>query len=285
MGQPRCGGSSVEHFSRTVSPRDWHRVLLLMLTVCFDTAKDDITKGLVLVAGFGGFAGVWTNFDRAWQARLDQDHLVEFHAGDFAHFKNQFESWKGNEPKRRSLLADLMDIIQEHGLRRFGCGVPLDVHNKIDKSIGNFDAYVHAALASVDEFNNYARTIKVDRNVRYVFEKGEREVELRKRFQDEGYTEPDFTWKRPHMDRKGFTHDGFMGLQTAGWLAYEYYLDALRVVLNPTASSYSVEDGRWAFRQFETLTGRIQLAKSPQVSELAMKVRDASKHLRKLRPR
>lgn len=68
---------------------------------------------------------------------------------------------------------------------------------------------------------------------------------------DEGYIEPDFTWKRPHTDRKGFTHDGFVGLQAAGWIAYEYYLDALHVP-DFTLSTSSVEKkGRWAFRQLK----------------------------------
>ena len=272
----------MEHFARTVSPRNWENVLLMMLTVCFDTARTKISEGLVLVAGFGGFAKVWSEFDVAWNARLARENLIEFHAGDFAHFNKQFKTgWRDDEPRRQALLADLMDIIRGHGLRRFGCAVPLEVHNRIDPQIRNhFDAYVHAALASVDEFNHYARTIRVGRNVRYVFEKGEREDELRKRFRDEGYTEPDFTWKRAHEDRKGFIHDGFMGLQAAGWLAYEYYLDALRVTTNFNVPVSTIEEGRWAFQQFETLPGRIQFAASPQTSERAIKVRDASKHLK-----
>lgn len=282
----KYNNDSVEHYSRTISPQDWEKVLLLMLTVCFDTARTKISEGLVLVAGFGGFADVWTQFDSAWEERLRRDGLAHFHAGDLAHFRGQFETgWRDDEGRRRRLQQDLMDIIHAHGLRRFGCCVPVSVHNRIDAKITRFDAYVHAALASVDEFNEYARSIRVDRNVRYVFEKGEREDDLRSRFRDEGYTEPLFTWKTKHTDRKGFTHDGFLGLQSAGWLAYEYYLDAKRVAAIDTPLTSSIEEGRWAFQNFEKLAGRIQFLANPRISEQAMRVRDATKHLKEIRRR
>lgn len=254
-----------------------------MLEVCFDTARTKITEGVVLVAGFAGFAGVWKDFETAWQARLERDGLTHFHAGDFAQFHGQFKTgWREDEKRRQGLLADLMDIITVHGLRRFGCCVPLFVQEKIDPAIQNFNAYVHAAHASVDEFQQYARENGVIRDVRYVFEKGEREVELRARFRDAGYEEPDFEWNRRTTDRKGFVRDGFLGLQAAGWLAYEYYLDALRVVIDLSKPVSQIENGRWAFRQFEQMPGRIQFAASSRVSEAAMKIRDASTHLAKI---
>src|SRR5262249_24419890 len=140
---------------------------------------------------------------------------------------NEFKTgWRENEPRRRALLSDLMDIIRGHGLTRFGCAVPVGVHNELDSSVTDksFDAYAHAALAAVDHFNAYARREKVEQ-IHYVFEKGEPEDALRRRFREEGFKDPHFTWRKPHLDRKGFLDPGFMGLQAAGWVAYEYWLD------------------------------------------------------------
>lgn len=257
-----------------------------MLTICFDTAREKSSEILV-VAGFAGFAKVWSQFDIEWQARLVRDNLSEFHAGDFAHFSGDFVSgWKGNEPRRRALLHDLMDLIRGHGLTRFGCAVPLPIHNRLDSTIKDrfFDAYVHASLAAVDHFNHYARELRVE-CVRYVFEKGEREDGLRQRFREEGYNDPDFTWKKPHRTRKGFVDPGFLGLQAAGWIAYEYYLDMTKTLNLNMPLTKKQEEGRWAFQQFESLPGgAIQLVMSPDSSNMVMKIRDATRHLRNLKP-
>jgi hypothetical protein len=276
---------SVQPFARIVAPQRWDEVFLLMLTACFDTARTDIAHDLVVVAGFAGFAKAWSEFDFTWNDRLKRDGLSVFHSGDFAQFRKEFKyGWRDNEPRRIALLRDLMDIIRGHGLRRFGCAVPIGVQQGISPQVrSRFDAYVHAALATVDQFNHYARSINVDRNVRCVFEKGENETILRERFREEGYADPDFTWKSPFTDRKGFTHDGFLGLQAAGWIAYEYYLDTSRV-FDVKTSVDAIENGRWAYREFETLPGFIQCAVSPKVSEMVVKVRDATQHLAKLRP-
>ena len=52
------------------------------------------------------------------------------------------------------------------------------------------------------------------------------------------------------MDSKGSNHDPFVGLQAAGWVAYEYYLDAHRLL-------YAGPSDRWAFHQFESIPGNI----------------------------
>ena len=47
------GGSSLEHFSRIVSPLHWKDVFIAMLTICFDGAgKDANGYNVVTVAGF-----------------------------------------------------------------------------------------------------------------------------------------------------------------------------------------------------------------------------------------
>jgi len=281
-------GSSLEHFARTVSPRNWQNVYILMLTVCFDAAGKEDSEQFVVVAGFAGMAKVWSEFEIAWQNRLDKDDLPYFHSGDFAHFRDPLFSrgWKDNEPRRQRLCRDLMRIICDHGLRKFGTVINLDTHRTIDEALRTtflLDAYVQGARCSVITFNNYAKGIGINRNVRYVFEKGDREHELRQRFQTDGLIDPDYTWKSRHVDDKGFVHDGFLGLQAAGWIAYECFLDLKR-----RNDKYDrIRDPRWAFTQFDRLLGQIevQTVEAAKGNELLMRVAEQTTYLSDLKPK
>src|SRR3990172_8990662 len=115
--------SSLQHYARTVSPTNWKDVFLAMLTACFDGAGKETNKyNIVVVAGFASFAGLWEEFTRKWNQRIVKDGLTYFHAGDFAKSVGEFENgWKGNTTRREALASDLMQIISECGLRKFGC--------------------------------------------------------------------------------------------------------------------------------------------------------------------
>lgn len=70
------------------------------------------------VLHFAGMAGLvaplekWKDFEKEWQPTLDEYGLKDaFHMKDFAHFKGQFESWRGDEDKRRSLFGKLIALI------------------------------------------------------------------------------------------------------------------------------------------------------------------------------
>ena len=86
--------------------------------------------------------------------------------------------------------------------------------------------------------------------------------------------------------QQGFVHDPFIGLQAAGWVAYEYYLDSDRLF-------YSDPSHRWALEQFEKLPGHIILNYygDPRPNNSAMEkvfeakmnaVRDATLHLQRI---
>jgi hypothetical protein len=228
-----------------------------MLTACFDAAGKDSSGQMLVVAGFASFAGAWNEFEERWRHRLEQDSLMFFHAGDFAHSVNAFEGWKGDEPRRRALAGDLIGIIQATGLRKFGRILQRDDISHIRNLAKDYgvqlDGFTVAAMETVHDFHAYAKSEGVNRDVRCVFEKGDPERGLRELFDQYGLASPFFEWSKPHSDRKGFRHGGFIGLQAAGWLAYEYYLDARRLLGGPQPSD------RWAFRAFESIPGHLQL--------------------------
>jgi hypothetical protein len=256
-----------------------------MLTVCFDAAGKEGGGPFVVVAGFGSMAKVWGDFESKWQQRLKLDGLPYFHAHAFAHSIHPFEEgWKDNEPRRMSLCQDLMQIISDHGLRKFGTVIQIEAHNTIDESLRErlfLNAYVHGARCSIATFNNYAKSIGINRNVRYVFEKGDPEDKLRRRFRADGLNEPDFTWKTAHIDRKGVIHDGFLGLQAADWLAYECLLDLKR-----RDDKYDrTKKPRWAYPHFDNMLGRIevQTAEAAKGNELLLRVSEQTVYLGELK--
>lgn len=242
-----------EQFCRIVSARSWKRVLVFMLTACFDAAgkeQENQRDRIMAVAGFAGFGGQWKEFDERWSERLKRDGLPYFHAGQFAHSEGPFRTWKG-----ASLSSDLMAIIKDAGLRKFGSVLHVDGYIKtrkkyIDQGYASLHPFAFAAMRAVDSFHAFARAEGVLRNVECVFEKGDPETDLRKLFAEYGYAEPFFKRSTPHRDRKGFEHDPFLGLEAAGWITYEYYLDSERLL-------FSQATDRWALQQFEALPGDI----------------------------
>jgi len=253
-----------------------------MLTVCFDAAgkEHDAAHTVVVVAGFSGFSKQWEDFQREWNERLLRDGLIAFHAGDFAHFTGEFKSGWREKIRREELSGDLMGIIETNGLTRFGSVVPLQVQKGMNQRLMRemrIDAYVHGASCAVSRFNDHAFRNNMRKNLEYVFEKGDSEDALRKRFRDDGYKEPRFTWKQTHTDRKGFTDDGFVGLQASGWIAYEYYLDFTRVL----DVSKALPPRRWAMGPFESLPGEIQaqVGFTAANNEEVFRIRQATQYL------
>lgn len=249
----------VEQLSRVVAPRRWREVYLSMFTACFDGAGKDHSDRIVVVAGFGSFSKVWEEFESLWAERLTKDNLPYFHAGQFAHSTGPFVEWKSDEKRRKSLTADLVDIIRTCGLRKFGSMMRVadwQILSKKRRDSGelsgwpNLDAFSIAAMSAVEDLYCYAKQESIKSNVQCVFEKGDPEDCVRRIFSEQGMPDPYFTWAAPHVDRKGIAHDPFIGLQAAGWVAYEYFLDSDRVM-------HGQPSDRWARREFDLLPGNI----------------------------
>jgi len=256
-------GNGLEQYCRIVSPLRWDEVFVQMLTACFDAGgKESDHYNVLSVAGFASFAGMWSEFTERWNARLAKDSLPYFHAGDFAHSVKVFShGWKHDEQRRRALVTDLMDIIHECGLRKFGSVIRIDDYKDVTKKwnpSGNLDAwplldaFAICSMTCIEDFYSYASGEGVTNNLRYVFEKGDPEETLRLICRGKKIPDPDFAWSREYVDSKGSKHDPFVGLQAAGWIAYEYYLGADRLLSGKPSD-------RWAFRQFETIPGHVKV--------------------------
>jgi hypothetical protein len=119
------------------------------------------------------------------------------------------------------------------------------------------DPYVLCSRYAVDQLYIYAKSEGITGNIRCVFEKGDPEDRLRKHFKNNDFPDPDFMWSKLHIDRKGFCHDPFLGLQAAGWLTWEYYVDFCR--LFGLSKQRHNDEGRFPLRVFEDLPGFLKV--------------------------
>jgi hypothetical protein len=108
--------------------------------------------------------------------------------------------------------------------------------------------YVLCARAAVDDFNAFAIGEGQRENIEYVFEKKDEEDKLRRHFAQNSYQEPIFRWSKP-VERKGIMQKPFIGLQAAGWIVWEHYMDFARWFDKKFAQSMSHPD-RWAMKVF-----------------------------------
>jgi hypothetical protein len=207
------------------------------------------------VVGFASQAGMWAEFEDRWQSVLGRYSVTHFHAGDFASHKGPFENgWRDEEQKKRDFQSELMGVIEECGLRKFGSLLWVRDLQKARAMMGlatdsTAIPYVLCARAAVDEFNSFAIGEGQRENIEYVFEKGDEEDELRKHFKKHSLHEPVFRWCRP-VEKKGITQRPFMGLQAAGWIVWEYYM-ALSRMFQEKYSHYPYPPERWPLKIFD----------------------------------
>jgi hypothetical protein len=187
--------------------------------------------------------------------------VPQFHAGDFAHSRRGFERFYGNEMERRALVSKLLDIIQRCGLRKFGAVIK---KNDVAKgkaamdlaSDTTVDPYVFCCRSTLDDVYAFATNQGIGRQVRTIFEKGDSEDLLRKHLKKHALAEPEFAWSKKVV-QKGTEQPRFVGLQAAGWVAWEYYVDFCRVA--GLSDHEPTDKGRAAFQTFETIPGFLKI--------------------------
>ncbi len=237
-----------------------------MLTVCFDAAGKTPSiagprhtkrpKGkpkdspVMVVAGFASHAGIWAEFDTRWDSVLRKYNVPFFHAGDFARSQEPFKHGWGEERKRKDFQAELMAIIEECGLRKFGSVLWVADHLKAKANMDlatdpTADPYVLCSRAAIEDFNAFAVGEGIREDVRYVFEKADAEDKLRRHFRKHAFHEPDFMWSKMVV-KKDIIQKPFLGLQAAGWIAWEYYLNFFR-----SFTPGQKHEERWALKIFE----------------------------------
>jgi hypothetical protein len=78
----------------------------------FDETGHSAEGEFVGIAGFVGLRENWQAFRSLWANTLGQAEATHFHAREFSHSVGSFKTWKGDEPRRRRLLAGLIEAIR-----------------------------------------------------------------------------------------------------------------------------------------------------------------------------
>jgi len=150
-----------------------------------------------------------------------------------------------------------MGVIEDCGLRKFGDLLWVSDQHKAKKMMelstdSTATPYVLCARATVQDFNTFAIGDGQRENVEYIFEKGDEEDKLAKHLKKHSFHEAKFLWSRP-VEKKGITRLPFIGLQAAGWIVWEYYVNFDRS-FQEKYSHYPYPPERWALKIFDDHT-------------------------------
>jgi hypothetical protein len=210
---------------------------LAAFTAYFDASGSEIGQPVLAVGGFLASAEAWLDFDREWLARLKTDGLDYFHTSEFNASRGQFKNgWKGDESRRRNLIADLVKIIVGNVGRKFGSVVVNDKFNAAispeERKQWLLGSYSLAGRTCAARVRGWAKTEKLRSVPRLVFEEGDSgRGELSKILQQDGFAAPIFAPKKDTTDSVGTVVKAAVPLQAADLWAYEMF-DPMRKIEN-----------------------------------------------------
>jgi len=262
-GSKRCVSgaySPIEHLAKTLCcSRDWPHLRLGMFTAAFDSAGTEHDQPFLVTAGFISSANDWIEFDERWRARLSRDDIKYFHMVEFAQSTVQFEGWKNDEPRRRALFADLLELISTYAYRRFGCAI--STHrwssrmSKTNVEQFRINAYCVAGMISVARVDKWARQERIGTPVGIVFEDGDIGKGMLQTRLSPRKPDPEFRKKKDEL-RDGVLIPAFTPLQAADLLAYEIFV-ALRKYDKAIETSGEYAP-RYGLRYFEKMPEEIR---------------------------
>lgn len=154
-----------------------------------------------------------------------------------------------------------MNIIERCGLRKFGAVIKKSdlfrAKAALDLSTDStLDPYVLCCRCALDDVYAFAKSEGIGTQTRTIFEKGDSEDLLRKHLKKHALPDAEFAWSK-RVIRKGKAQPLFVGLQAAGWAAWEYYVDFCRV--SGLSEHDPTDQGRAALGAFERMPGHIKI--------------------------
>jgi hypothetical protein len=247
-------GSAIEDLARICCARgkDWSDVLMGLMG-SFDASGDESSQLIMVVAGFVSSAKDWGEFSEKWVERLKRDGITCWHMKEFSGSQGEFSHLKGDEPRRRALQSDLMDLIISHTYRKFGIVVTNETfRNTITQQTRDewhLNAYSLAGRSCAKQINEWMLEEPGFRSssLALVFEEGDVGAgKLHNRLVEDGYQAPDFRPKRDQVTPEGVLKPAFVPLQVADWLANEVFLEVKRM-----GEADRIHDTRWGLIQFD----------------------------------
>jgi hypothetical protein len=192
---------------------------------------------------------------------------------DFAQNVRQFsKGWKNNEPRRRKLLSDLMEIIWRYAYRRFGCVIEnkllVEKLPKDQRGAYYLDAYSLAGRDCAAQVSKWCKTEKITGPVQFVFEDGDLgKGNLIKRFEADLYPSPAFKYKKDTKTQVELV-PAFTPLQAADFLAYEVFVGCKDM-------DERKRKPRWGVEEFLKMPGNLGIYEPENLEEMSRNLRVA----------
>lgn len=233
-----------------------------MFTTAFDASGHESDQLIMVVAGFISSVDDWTDFSKKWKERLAEDGLEYFHT-------KEFSDWRlDDEPRRRSLLNDLMELIKAHAYRKFGVVVSnkgfATNFSEADRKEWRLTAYSFAGYRSVMEVSKWAMRDQIKSPIEHIFEEGDLgRNKLEKSATNSGHNIQFRPGKKDRKTDSGNVISAFVPLQAADFVAAEYFMEAdrrLRIIEKRSKP-------RWAYIEFDKIAGTISHGTDDKIRE------------------
>jgi hypothetical protein len=257
--------SRIEHLAKipSLSFVGWRHVLMGMFTTAFDASGHESDQLIMVVAGFISSANDWIDFSKKWKERLAKDGLKYFHMKEFKYL------WLNDEPRRRALLNDLMEVIRTHAYLKFGVMVSIKGFgvnfSEAEKEEWLLNAYSFAGYKSVKEVCKWAQREHIKSSIEHIFEEGDLgRGKLEKLAEDSGHILQFRPGKEDRTTDSGNVISAFVPLQAADFLAAEYFMEAERRLKRNTRR----DKPRWGYLQFNDMRGTIRQATGEKLKDL-----------------
>lgn len=228
-------------WGRRIRPATYHERATVLIAY-FDESGHSSEGGFVSIAAFVAQEDLWATFNVRWNAVLERHGVPYLHATDLTNFKRIYKDW--DEERRRSLAADLIDVIHSCG-RIAAVGAVL--------SIDDYRALTEDQQARLrDPFFPLFQEVVRGTAIEALFQPSDVKVKMVFSQQDAFGPQAQQLWHlmRQTIDiRKRFDVFEFAnmrsvpGLQAADLLAFELRRYYQNKVSRPDL------DVRWAFRQ------------------------------------
>ncbi len=247
-----------------------------MFTTAFDAGGSKDDQDFIVLAGFIAPADAWIEFDRYWRDRLAQEGLNYFHMVDFAQFAGEFKvGWRDNEPRRRALLRNLIELIERYASRKFGAVVPIEAFKRQSPPEGweTYDLCPYS-LAAMHTAANVMRWCIRDgspqfENISFIFEDGDTggKGRVEKQFKVNLDMRPLFKPKKDTPNNKtGMIKPMWTPLHAADFLAYEVF----KFCKEFQAGKLTTEKLRWGLKECQKAQGDIMVIDDSNLVEVRM---------------
>lgn len=202
--------------------RDPRSHSMAIFTAYLDSAGTELDKKVIVAVGVVATAQKWAAFDRRWTEVLDEFGVADLHMKEFAHFKGAFQSWRGDEERRKAFLGRLIAVAKTGINKTLVHSLFLKDYRRVNarfqltETVGG--PYSLALAACVQRCRVWVEAKKgAESRFEYIVEHGDVGQEAFARFmasQDE--PPPVF------VQKKNNTGKAWTPLQAADLIAYEY---------------------------------------------------------------